>query len=675
MKPLTKYLLLLLVFLLCSCGTQAQSKYTTRDKKAIKLYEQATKIEITHYDVRTRRVDYRAGIEMLEKALKRDANFAEAHELAAEYYFGFKDYEMTIYHLNRVMEIQESSQQSGVTYYYLAQAHYRKGNYEQGLDFIDKYLKVGNNPQEKFTPEIKQFIINCEFGLQGIQNPSDFEPMNLGPTINTKYHEYFPTLTVDGKTLLFTRRIPAPGTEHGEQEDFFVTHLVNGNWTEAEPMPANVNTSNNEGAPTFAADGRTLVFVACPDARGSYGPNRDGKGSCDLFITKKVGTQWRNPVNLPGGVNTPNWETQPSLSSDGRTIYFIRGVNRRDGTQEQDIYRSFLKDDGFWSRAERLPDIINTPMREESVFIHPDGRTLYFSSDGHPGFGGLDIFMTTLDDDGSWSKPINLGYPINSASDENSLLVAADGEIAFFASDRPGGQGGLDLYSFVMPENVRPTKTLYMEGLVYDAMSNKPLGGRFELIDLSNGMTIINSEADKMTGEFLVSLPTKRDYAINVNYPGYLPYSLNFSLKNYNNAESFKLNIPMQPIDGKDAEFDLNNVFFDLGKSDLRAESFIELDRIVEFLKINRELALEIGGHTDSRGNAKDNLLLSENRAKSVMEYLISKGIDAKRLKHKGYGSTQPKMSNSEIDQLATDGEKEAAHQANRRTAIKTLSK
>lgn len=665
--------LFFLTLVLTSCSSVAQTKYSTKDKKAIKLYEDAIRIEVTHFDPRTQTVNYRAAITMLEQALKRDANFMEAHELIAELYMGYKEYDKTIFHLNKSIELRGGKSSSGYAHMLLARANHAKGNYEDALKNMEKYLNIGSS-REKYTPEIKLFMESCEFAIYSKKNPVDFKPINLGPTVNTKYHEYFPTLTVDGKTLLFTRRIPAPGTEHGEQEDFFVTHLVDGKWSEAESMPSNVNTTNNEGAPTFAPDGRTLVFVACVDAYGSYGPNRSGKGSCDLFITKKVGAQWRNPVNLPGQVNSSHWETQPSLSSDGKTMYFIRGTQHRDGSKEQDIYRSFLQSDGSWSRAERLPDIVNTPFREESVFIHPDGRTLYFSSDGHPGFGGLDIFMTTLDDNGNWSKPVNLGYPINTEYDENSLLVAANGELAFFASDRAGGYGGLDLYAFKMPESIRPTKTLYMEGLVFDAVTNRPLGGQFELIDLSTGKTIVTAEADKMSGEFLVSLPTKRDYAIFVSYPNYNTNSLHFSLKNHNDNEPFKLNIPLQPI-ATDVSVVLANVFFDLAKSTLRPESEIELNKLVEQLKNNPTWKIEIGGHTDSRGSNTDNLSLSKSRAKSVMDYLISKGVNADNLTFKGYGSSKPIYTDEQIAAMKTEQEKERAHQFNRRTEYTIVSK
>ena len=650
----------------------AQSKYSSKDKKAIKLYEDAMRIEVTHFNPKTQTVDYRAAISMLEQAIKRDEQFIEAHESIAELYMGYKEYDKTIYHLNKSIELR-AGRSSGYSHYLLAKAYYQKGIYESALKNMENYLNMGSS-KEKYTPEVKLFIESCEFALDAKKNPVDFNPTNLGPTVNTKYHEYFPTLTVDGKTLLFTRRLPAPGTEHGEQEDFFVTHFENKKWSEAEPMPNNVNTANNEGAPTFAPDGRTLVFVACVDAYGSYGPNRTGKGSCDLYITKKVGAQWRNPVNLPGAVNSPNWETQPSLSSDGKTMYFIRGSQGRDGTKEQDIFRASLLEDGLWSKAERLPAVINTPFREESVFIHPDGRTLYFSSEGHPGFGGLDIFMSTLDDAGNWSKPVNLGYPINTEYDENSLLVAANGELAYFASDRSGGFGGLDLYSFTTPDRIRPTRTLYMEGLVFDKRTNRPIGGRFELIDLSNGKTIITADADKLTGEFLVSLPTKRDYAIFVSYPNYNNYSLNFSLRNHDDNEPFKLNIPLEPLI-EDAVVRLENVFFDLAKSTLRKESEIELNKLVVQLQENPNVMIEIGGHTDSRGNAKENLSLSEDRAKAVMDFLITKGIASNRLSSKGYASSKPIYTEQQIAAMSNNDERERAHQFNRRTEYRILSK
>ena len=667
--------LLLATILMFSCSTTAQMGYATSNKKAIAFFEKALESPRNNYDMRTGRVDYSEGIDLLQKAISKDPNFIEAHQLLAEYYLSSGHPDLAITHLERSILINPNYDPAGSSYIMLAKLQQQNGRYADALKNAKRYLEYGNK-SSKLTKEAHLVIQGAEFAIEAMRYPTKFNPINLGPAINTKHPEYFPALTVDGKTLLFTRRLPAPGTELGAQEDFFVSNLnENGQWSEAVPMPKNINTPNNEGAPTLGPDGRTLIFVACPDITGkNYGEGRTGRGSCDLFITKKIGSRWMDPQNLPGKVNTFHWETQPSLSADGKTLYFIRGVYDRDRNKQQDIYRAFLQDDGTWSEAERLPDIINTPMREESVCIHPDGRTLYFSSNGHPGFGGLDLFMSRMDDNGNWSRPVNLGYPINTQFDENSLLVSADGEIAFFASDRKGGFGDLDLYYFELPEHLRPTRTIYMDGVVFDAIDQKPLAGHFQLIDLKTGKVVVESDADKVNGEFLVSLPTSRDYALNVSYPGYNFFSKNFTLTEPQNNEPYHMSVPLQPIIAG-AIVRLDNVFFDLDKSNLRPESQVELDKLVDYLNLHPTVHIEIGGHTDTRGDASSNQRLSEARAKSVRDYVVGKGINAIRLTHKGYGETMPVITDAAIEQMLSEKEKEDAHQLNRRTEYKIISK
>jgi len=668
-------LLLIISSLLFSCGTTAQMGYSTKDKKAISLFEQALDSPRDNYDMRSGTVNYSPGIALLEKAISRDADFIEAHQLISEYFLNSGYPDKAIFHLERSIAINPNYDPAGSSYIMLARLQHQHGKYAEAKKNAERYLEYGNkNP--KYAQQAHKVIAGSEFAIESMRNPAKFTPVNMGPSINTRLPEYFPTMTVDGKTFLFTRRLPAPGTELGAQEDFFISHLdENGQWSEAMPMPRNINTERNEGAPTFAPDGRTLIFVACPDVTGrNYGEGRSGRGSCDLFITKKIGSRWMDPKNLPGGVNTPNWESQPSLSSDGKTMYFIRGHYDRERNKHQDIYRAFLQEDGTWSEGERLPDIINTPFIEESVHIHPDGRTLYFSSDGHPGFGGLDLFVTRMDDNGNWSRPVNLGYPINTQFGENSLLVSPEGDIAFFASDRAGGFGDLDLYYFELPEHLRPTRTIYMDGIVFDSKTQQPLGGHFQLIDLKSGKTIVESDADKVNGEFLVSLPTNRDYALNVSFPGYNFYSKNFTLTAPENNEPYHMSVPLQPIE-EGVIVRLDNVFFDLDKSDLRPESQVELNKLVNYMNTHNTLKIEIGGHTDTRGDDKANQRLSEARAKSVETYLIQQGIAQDRLSHKGYGETLPVISDEEITKMSSEQEKEAAHQMNRRTEYKIIAK
>ncbi len=660
-----------LVLLVVSCA-ESQFNYSTKDKKAIKLFEKAQKAPRESVDPETQGPNYKEGIVIVEEAIEEDPNFWEAHLLAAEFYERTRKYPEAIKHYESVLRINPNSVITVNSYFYVAALQLALGRHDDALRNVELFIR-NPNASEGLLKDAHKIRESAIFAKNAIKNPKPFDPKNVGPGINTGLPEYFPTLTVDGKTLLFTRRIPDSRVKYfGEQEDFYVSGLNQNEWGQALAMPPNVNTLNNEGAPSIAADGKTLIFVACSDESGTYyGENRIGKGSCDLFITRKIGNRWTNPVNLPGEVNTSNWETQPSLSSDGKTLYFIRGIKNRTG-QNADIYVSYLRDDGSWGPGQRLPNIINTPDMEESVHIHPDGRTLYFASRGHIGMGGSDLYVTRLDDNGNWSKPDNLGYPINTMYDENSLMVNATGDIAFFASDREGGYGGLDIYYFDLPEEYRPVTTLYFDGLVFDSKTKKPLAGFFELTDLSTGKTVIISEADRVDGSFMVPLPLERDYAIQVTYPGYFPYSLNFNLRGIPNQSSYHIDIPLNPETSADENV-LANVFFDLNKSTLRPESKVELNKFAFYLKSNPKLKIELGGHTDSRGNKDDNLILSSDRAKSVLDYLIQCGVSSERLSYKGYGSSQPIATDEEISKLANPEEKETAHQKNRRTVYKII--
>lgn len=669
-----KFILFAFTFLSFVSCSVAQS-YSTKNKKAIKLFELGQNEPNVSLDPKNPNLpNYRGGLKYMEQALEKDSNFWEAHMFAGEYAEILGDYPSAIKHFESALKINPSHSPTGATYYYCGNLQYAIGDYDRAIFNLNQFISNKNaNPQ--LVASAKLAVESCYFAKEAMSHPKKFNPINIGPGINTADPEYFPTITVDGKTILFTRRIEDQRVlgHVKEQEDFYFSNLSEqGIWMKAVPMPENINTVNNEGAPTIGPDGRSLVFVACQDQMGNYGDNRAGKGSCDLFITKKIGQRWADPQNIPGYINTMNWETQPSLSADGKTIYFIRGIKGRGDSQNSDIFKSTLMENGAWSMPERLPDYINTPFAEESVLIHPDGKTLYFASKGHVGMGGSDIYVTRLNDKGEWSKPENLGYPINTKFDEHSLMVSPEGEIAFFASNREGGFGDLDIYYFEMPEEYRPVRTLYFEGLVFDVKTKKPLPGKFKLIDLETAKEVIIAEADKVTGEFLVTLPLNKDYALFVEYPGYLPFSKNFNMKVEENQEALHMDVPMEPMGSKDPII-LANVFFDLKKATLRPESFIELDKLVAFLNSNKTLKIEIGGHTDTRGDDKENMVLSNNRAKSVYEYLISKGIDASRLTYKGYGETQPKFTDQQISQLKTEKEKEKAHQENRRTEYKIL--
>lgn len=638
-----------LLFALASLFALSSSaqQYTTSDKRAIKHFETA----MTAINQR----EIALGLEEIEKAIGRDEEFIEAWLLKADLHIESRQIDEAIAAMERSVAVNPDFFPN--KYYTLGQLYMDEERYQEALDQfarLEKYRDVRAEIRQQAARQME----SCEFAIEAMKNPVPFDPKNLGEGVNTWMSEYYPSITVDGQQLLFTREVQTDPSKRG-QEDFFISEWDGEHWRPARAM-SHINTPGNEGAPAISPDGQTMVFTAC-DFYGSYGPERDGYGSCDLFYTYKMGNGWARAQNMGSKINTAHWESQPSISADGKTLYFVRG-NRNPAQRNSNIYMSQLNDDGEWESPIKLSATINTERNEESVLIHPDGKTLYFSSNGHPGMGGLDIFKSTRIGENEWTTPENVGYPINTSGDENSLLVSPMGDIAFFASDRPGGYGGLDLYSFELPDHLRPEPVGYVRGLVYDAENKKPLYARFELIDIENGEVVVTSFSDSQDGSFLVALPYNRRYALNASKKGYLFYSDHFDVKGQQEAAGQTIEIPMLKVsDGQTIV--LNNVFFDTDKFDLKPESRAELNKLAEFMTMNPDVQIEIGGHTDNQGSAAHNVTLSQNRATAVEGYLVQQGIDAERLSAKGYGQNKP----------IADNDTETGRAQNRRTEVKVL--
>ena len=650
MKKLIVITTIILLNLVCRAQLPP-GVYTSTNKKAIAAFESAMKYYQSNNDEKAR--------EEALRAIEKDANFAEPHLLIAEIYQSKKQTQEAINEYVKAITINPGYNLSN--FYNIAMLEISIGKYEDAKKDFERFLKKPNiNPDSKETAE--RNLDNCNFAIEAMKHPVPFNPKNMGEAINSNLDEYFPAITADDQTFIYTRN--NRNEQVALQEDFLVSKKVNGEWSPAVLIGNGINTSGNEGAPALSADGELLFFVACQDSPdGSYTGGRKGFGSCDIFYSQKVGNAWSKPYNLGPNINTKNFESQPSFSADGKTLYFVS--NRAGGFGGADIYFSTLREDGSWGIPVNIGNKINTPGKEESVFIHPDGKTLYFSSNGHVGMGGLDIYMSRKDEKGNWGAPVNLGYPINTFVDDNSLLINGNGDIAYFASNRPGGIGGLDMYQFELYEAARPSKINYVKGKVFDAKTKVPLGAHFELIDLETSKTMIISDANSGNGEFLVTLPIDKNYALNVSQPGYLFYSENFSLKGLSdNSKPYTLDIPLQPIDTGNV-VELKNIFFETAKFDLKPESKAELNKLVSFLVLNKTMRIELSGHTDNVGDKKSNQLLSQNRAKSVYDYLILNGIDAKRLSFKGYGDTRPKVKNDSDSNRAL----------NRRTEFKVIGK
>ncbi len=644
--PFSHFLFTLLVLFCLDSIAQTGDQLSTRNQRARRSFERAIQA--------WRQSDHNRTVAELRQAIESDPNFVEAHLLMGEVYFSREFYAESIPSYQRALEINPGLFPQAR--YYLGAAMLKTGQYQEARDdfliFLD-FPEISENLKNAATAGLE----TCRFALQAMANPVPFEPTNLGEAINSQFPEYSPTLTTDELTLIFTRKIPfmdrmgpSPDRFH---EDFFISHYRDGAWTQALNLGPPINTSGNEGAQSLSADGRHLFFTACN--------RRDGFGSCDLYYAFRTGSEWSMPVNLGPVVNSSAWDSQPSVSPDGNTLYFSSG--RQGNIGKMDIWYTTRDEHGQWNAPRNLGPVINTEGREMSPFIHHDNQTLFFASDGHPGMGGLDIFYSRRDSLGNWSQPVNLGYPINTYADEFSLIVGAGGINAYFASDQYGGFGDTDIYHFELYEEARPTPVTYMRGVVFDKESERRLPATFELTDLTSGQMILQSTSDPQTGEFLVAIPTGKPLGLNVSHPGFLFFSEHFSYaETRTGADPYLRDIPLQPIKAGEAVV-LRNIFFDTDRYDLKPASQSELERLVELLQRNPQMKIEISGHTDNVGTYAYNLELSKNRARSVMQFLIDAGVAANRLSSQGYADTRP------IDNNDTD----SGRANNRRTEFKIM--
>lgn len=628
----------ILALLFCSAA-QAQYNPDKVNKKAIAAYNQA----MQHAE----NGNLQQALIALQDATAKDAGYVEAWLSLGGVHGQLKQHEQSVAAYEKAFALDSNYTSDFRLPYSINLAGL--GQFEKAFQTIEALLarpNLGANTRKAAEYRRKTYLFALEFERSGKAKDYVFKPENLGEGVNTAESEYFPSLTIEGNELIFTRRL------NNMNEDFFLSQLEGDKWVKATRLTGSINTPQNEGAQMIAQDGRWLVFTGC---------NRpDGQGSCDIYISYNTPQGWSEAINLGSRVNSEAWDSQPCLSPDKTAIYFTS--TRPGGFGGSDIYVSRLLPNGRFSEPENLGPNINTPGDESCPFIHADNETLYFTSNGWPGYGDKDIFVSRRTDTG-WSKPENLGYPINTIHEEGSFFVAADGVTAYYASDRSDSRGGLDIYRFELRPDVRPSKTLWVKGKVFDQKTNAGLPSAVELIDLATNKSFSRVQTDE-TGNYLITLPLGKDYAFNVARKGYLFYSDNFSLKQKPADSTYQKDIPLQPIE-LNASVVLRNIFFDVAKYDLKPESQAELDRVVQLMQENPTLKIQIEGHTDNVGSAADNATLSLNRAKAVTGYLASKGVAAARLQAKGFGATVPVADNST----------EAGRAQNRRTELKIVGK
>jgi outer membrane protein OmpA-like peptidoglycan-associated protein len=522
---------------------------------------------------------------------------------------------------------------------YFGQEAYREAGY-----YYEKYV---NNPFVDLhkNPYVFIKLANSDFSSANkIIHAVKFT--NMGEAINGKGEEYFPSTNADESRLYFTKR---KGSGLRDDEDIYVSSYVNNQWAQATPIAGNINTNENEGAHSIAPGGKFLIFTACNRKNQFVQTN-----SCDLYISKRNGDIWSTPNLMSSAINTSAWESQPTISADGKTLFFTS--NRPGGFGGLDIWYCELNEKGVFGEPFNAGPEINTKFDEEKPFFHPDGQTLYFVSNGRAGYGGKDIFKTKKIGD-IWLSPVNIGKPFNSREDETGIFINALGTKGYIASNRADGFGGMDVYTFEVPEYIQPNPTAFVKGMVTD-QAGRPKAAKGAIIDFETNKVYYTFSTDSITGNYLATLPAGKIYLVNIHKEGYFFHSEKINLKNMS-AKEIVQNISLIPIE-KGNKIALHNTYFDTDKFDLKETSYAELDRLVEFMNVNPAASIEIGGHTDNSGSAEKNKLLSKNRAEAVQAYLIKKGIEDGRIRAVGYGSEKP----------IADNTTEAGRAQNRRTEI-----
>jgi outer membrane protein OmpA-like peptidoglycan-associated protein len=589
-------------------------------------------------------------------------------------------------------------------HYYIGRGYHLIGEWDKALYEYELYKKVLTNKDDlQQILEVNKRIEECKHGKELTANPERVWIDNLGASVNTEYPEYGIVMNADASEMMFTSRRPAT-TGGGKDEfldewyeDIYIsTRLGKLEWTMAQNIGSPINTKGHDATVALSPDGSKMIIYI------------DDKGDGNLYESHRKGESWSKPQKMNKEICSPYHESSAWYSYDGKKLYFVSdrpSDPKSKNPKDKDIYlATWNKDKKKWDNITPLPANINTKYDEEGVFLHPDGKTLYFSSKGHNSMGGYDIFYTILQDDGSWSNPVNIGAPVNTPDDDVYFVMAANGKQGFLSSYREGGFGEKDLYmiTFLGPEKkpllntedvllagvgtpvrekviepkveVKRSQLTILKGTVRDDKTKKPLEASIELVNNDDNTVIAEFSSDSETGRYLVTLPAGRNYGIAVKADGYLFHSENFELPKDADYREYVKDIDMKRVDVGQVII-LKNIFFDYNKYSLRPESKNELDRLTKLLNDNPTLRIEIGGHTDSRGSAAYNKELSHNRSRSVVEYLVNNGIDKKRLEYNGYGKEQPIVTDAEIAKLKTEKQREEAHQENRRTEFKIIGK
>ncbi len=550
-----------------------------------------------------------------------------------------------------------------ICYFNLGKLLYIQDRFKEAVPPLEFFIKNADSDKYKDQIEVaKSDIENNKFLDKVLNNPV---PFNLKKVegVSSPNPEYLFCVSPDDEICFYTRVVMPQATPGGvnytprPKELFYYSERdsVSKRFDNGNLMPTPFNMGGNEGSPTITVDNKYMVFAKVEDV--------EGYANSDLYFSEFKNDDWTPITNLGFNINSPKtWESQPSISADGKTLYFVSDRDNKNGPDEEinlDIFVSYRQPDGSWGKAQSVGNVINSTGQEKTPFIHSDSQTLYFSSDGHTGIGGMDIFFSKMDDNGRWSKPKNIGIPINTQSDEVGFFVSLDGTKGYYTSAM---SGNFDLYEFELYPEARPQRVALIKGEI-KTEEGEPVIAKVELKNTET-KKVVEIAVDQNTGKYATVASLKNDYVLTVKKEGYAYETKFIDSKDTITPAKQTVDFAISPIEeGK--SYKLNDIYFATNSYELTRESMLVTDAFVEFLTENSSVVVEIQGHTDNVGNDNDNMTLSDNRAKSVYDYIISTGISADRLKYKGYGKTKPIASN----------DTEEGRSKNRRTVFVILKK
>ena len=620
-------LITMLLFIINGVGAQAYIKLSSNNKKALKWYHQAEDL----FKAR----DNENALVYLEKAVDKDEGFIEAWLLEGDVLTELKLNNQAISAYENAIAIDPDF--FPPVWYFLGELYYESGLYDKSVKALEYFLEQKGISANQKNIALEQLRI-AEEALRIKSNPVSVDVACLDTCVNSPVDEYINFVEAGNNRLIFTRKDSVGQTGRAGamyQERFYYSDKNDSLWSASKFWPVRWAEELNAGGMSLTADGFEMYFTGC-GWPGSI-------GGCDIYHSKYRFGAWQSPVNLGQRVNSSAWDSQPYVSSDGRMLLF--SSSRPGGMGGSDIWMSVKLKNGTWSKPVNLGESINTKGNEMAPFLYADNKTLLFSSDGWPGLGKQDIFISRKNDAGLWNKAVNVGFPVNSKDAEINMIYSLDGKHAWLSSDRNGES--FDIFQLPVYNEIKPDKIFYFEGKVLDAENLKPVESKVMLTDEVTGVTLVTKNSQPEDGSFLVVLKPGMSYGFNIVAPGYLFYSEKITPgDSLSMAEKLNKDFLLVPVKKGNAVV-LKNLYFDVDSSQLKPSSYAELKKLALFLTVNPDVKIEIAGHTDDSGDAAYNMELSKLRAKSVYDYLIKKRIDPERITYKGYGNTQPVVDNA----------------------------